>query len=263
MQTFWYRRLLLKDKAALSSIEREVEGKVKVRRKKNIFRARLRLRRDGAGRRTGVAWERGVLACRLCEGGSEQGEWVDGRVGGWVAAGGQIGCCARCHTAPADTRGGNRTSPLARMWSSLGEGPAEHFPLPARSPPPPPPRAQYNAADHHWKKLMMLVAQLRKCCNHPYLFPGAEPDFDGESTGARAGGRAGGRLGLVGGWAGERVSGYMCWRGGLRHGSSEGEAKGQGAYGSACERSSASGRRLWPLLTTQLQLALTPCPLLL
>ena len=26
--------------------------------------------------------------------------------------------------------------------------------------------------------------QLRKCCNHPYLFPGAEPDFDGVHTGA-------------------------------------------------------------------------------
>ena len=25
--------------------------------------------------------------------------------------------------------------------------------------------------------------QLRKCCNHPYLFPGAEPDFDGVHTG--------------------------------------------------------------------------------
>ena len=30
----------------------------------------------------------------------------------------------------------------------------------------------------------MLVMQLRKCCNHPYLFPGAEPGFDGVSTGA-------------------------------------------------------------------------------
>ena len=29
----------------------------------------------------------------------------------------------------------------------------------------------------------MLVMQLRKCCNHPYLFPGAEPGFDGVSTG--------------------------------------------------------------------------------
>ncbi len=32
--------------------------------------------------------------------------------------------------------------------------------------------------------LQMLVMQLRKCCNHPFLFPGAEPDFDGETTGA-------------------------------------------------------------------------------
>ncbi|KAL4421455.1 hypothetical protein ABPG75_010746 [Micractinium tetrahymenae] len=33
-----------------------------------------------------------------------------------------------------------------------------------------------------YKKLMMLVMQLRKCCNHPFLFPGAEPGFDGETT---------------------------------------------------------------------------------
>jgi len=33
----------------------------------------------------------------------------------------------------------------------------------------------------------MLVMQLRKCCNHPYLFPGAEPGFDGVSTGASTG----------------------------------------------------------------------------
>ncbi len=29
----------------------------------------------------------------------------------------------------------------------------------------------------------MLIMQLRKCCNHPYLFPGAEPFFDGTTTG--------------------------------------------------------------------------------
>jgi SNF2 family DNA or RNA helicase len=27
--------------------------------------------------------------------------------------------------------------------------------------------------------LQHLVVHLRKCCNHPYLFSGAEPDFDG------------------------------------------------------------------------------------
>jgi SWI/SNF-related matrix-associated actin-dependent regulator of chromatin subfamily A member 5 len=26
------------------------------------------------------------------------------------------------------------------------------------------------------------MMQLRKCCNHPYLFPGAEPDFDGSTS---------------------------------------------------------------------------------
>mmetsp|Transcript_15446 Transcript_15446/g.43214 ORF Transcript_15446/g.43214 Transcript_15446/m.43214 type:complete len:946 (+) Transcript_15446:412-3249(+) len=34
-----------------------------------------------------------------------------------------------------------------------------------------------------WKKLQSLLMQLRKCVNHPYQFPGAEPDFDGASTG--------------------------------------------------------------------------------
>ena len=28
--------------------------------------------------------------------------------------------------------------------------------------------------------LMNIVMHLRKCCNHPYLFDGAEPTFDGE-----------------------------------------------------------------------------------
>ena len=27
-----------------------------------------------------------------------------------------------------------------------------------------------------WKKLQSLLMQLRKCCNHPYLFEGADPD---------------------------------------------------------------------------------------
>jgi len=28
--------------------------------------------------------------------------------------------------------------------------------------------------------LMNVIMQLRKCCNHPYLFDGAEPLFDGK-----------------------------------------------------------------------------------
>lgn len=31
-----------------------------------------------------------------------------------------------------------------------------------------------------WKKLQSLLAQLRKAANHPYLFPDAETDPDGE-----------------------------------------------------------------------------------
>ena len=42
---------------------------------------------------------------------------------------------------------------------------------------------QMDKENNAWKKLQMLVMQLRKCCNHPYLFPGAEPGFDGVSTG--------------------------------------------------------------------------------
>ena len=39
------------------------------------------------------------------------------------------------------------------------------------------------ASDGDWKRLRALWMQLRKCCNHPYLFKDAEPDFDGETTG--------------------------------------------------------------------------------
>lgn len=42
---------------------------------------------------------------------------------------------------------------------------------------------QYEKDNNAWKKLQMLIMQLRKCCNHPYLFPGAEPMFDGTTTG--------------------------------------------------------------------------------
>lgn len=33
-----------------------------------------------------------------------------------------------------------------------------------------------------WKRLQCLMMQLRKCCNHPFLFEGAEPDFDGTTA---------------------------------------------------------------------------------
>lgn len=33
-----------------------------------------------------------------------------------------------------------------------------------------------------WRRLQALFMQLRKCCNHPYMFPDAEKHFDG-STG--------------------------------------------------------------------------------
>ena len=42
---------------------------------------------------------------------------------------------------------------------------------------------QYDEENTDWKKLQALLMQLRKCVNHPYAFPGAEPDFDGSSTG--------------------------------------------------------------------------------
>jgi SNF2 family DNA or RNA helicase len=28
--------------------------------------------------------------------------------------------------------------------------------------------------------LANVIMELRKCCNHPYLFDGAEPEFDGQ-----------------------------------------------------------------------------------
>ena len=43
---------------------------------------------------------------------------------------------------------------------------------------------QHDKDSKAWAKLQSLVMQLRKCCNHPYLFPDAEPSFDGLTTGA-------------------------------------------------------------------------------
>jgi hypothetical protein len=41
-----------------------------------------------------------------------------------------------------------------------------------------------GAGTSHWQKMMNLLMQLRKVCNHPYLFNiDAEPDFDGQTTG--------------------------------------------------------------------------------
>ena len=36
------------------------------------------------------------------------------------------------------------------------------------------------ASGADWKKLSSLLMQLRKCCNHPFLFPGVEPAEGGE-----------------------------------------------------------------------------------
>ncbi|KAF8533614.1 SNF2 family N-terminal domain-containing protein [Trichophaea hybrida] len=36
--------------------------------------------------------------------------------------------------------------------------------------------ARVNESDNKWRKLMNLLMQLRKCCNHPFLLPNAEPE---------------------------------------------------------------------------------------
>ncbi|MEW5298327.1 MAG: hypothetical protein WDW36_001466 [Sanguina aurantia] len=41
---------------------------------------------------------------------------------------------------------------------------------------------KFDADSSAWKKMLNLLMQLRKVCNHPFMFPDAEPDFDGEST---------------------------------------------------------------------------------
>jgi len=38
--------------------------------------------------------------------------------------------------------------------------------------------AEQAATGADWKKLSSLLMQLRKCCNHPFLFPGVEPSSD-------------------------------------------------------------------------------------
>ncbi|KAK9807695.1 hypothetical protein WJX72_006345 [[Myrmecia] bisecta] len=55
---------------------------------------------------------------------------------------------------------------------------------------------KYEKENDSWRKLQALVMQLRKCCNHPYLFPGAEPDFDGVNTGEDLI-EAGGKMGVL------------------------------------------------------------------
>ncbi|GAX72787.1 hypothetical protein CEUSTIGMA_g243.t1 [Chlamydomonas eustigma] len=42
---------------------------------------------------------------------------------------------------------------------------------------------QSGRGGESFKRLMNLLMQLRKVCNHPYMFPEAEPDFDGVTTG--------------------------------------------------------------------------------
>ncbi len=43
--------------------------------------------------------------------------------------------------------------------------------------------AKAGGGSESYKKLMNLLMQLRKVCNHPYMFPDSEPDFDGSTTG--------------------------------------------------------------------------------
>ncbi|KAK3274376.1 hypothetical protein CYMTET_17438 [Cymbomonas tetramitiformis] len=54
---------------------------------------------------------------------------------------------------------------------------------------------QAEAGGSSWMKLRSLFMQLRKCCNHPYLFPDAEPNYDG-STDERLV-EASGKLGVL------------------------------------------------------------------
>jgi SWI/SNF-related matrix-associated actin-dependent regulator of chromatin subfamily A member 5 len=65
----------------------------------------------------------------------------------------------------------------------ISGGPGTNSPVPSSSPTP---EAEEDAAAatavSDWKRLQSLMMQLRKCCNHPYLFPGAEPDFDGSTS---------------------------------------------------------------------------------
>lgn len=48
--------------------------------------------------------------------------------------------------------------------------------------PHPIPCLQHDKESNDWRKLQQLLMQLRKCINHPYNFPGAEPDFDGNTS---------------------------------------------------------------------------------
>ena len=113
MQTFWYRRLLLRDSSVLLS--EEVGGKPAVSKQ---FKANA----DGNG---------------------GEGESED----------------------EGEDEGEARTSdsPLAQACGSSAV-------------------AKISGGESY-KRLMNLLVQLRKVCNHPYMFPEAEPGYDGTSTG--------------------------------------------------------------------------------
>ncbi|KAG1680939.1 hypothetical protein FOA52_009898 [Chlamydomonas sp. UWO 241] len=40
-----------------------------------------------------------------------------------------------------------------------------------------------GGSNKSYQRFMNLLMQLRKCCNHPFMFPDSEPDYDGHSTG--------------------------------------------------------------------------------
>ena len=142
MQTFWYRRLLLKESSLLAEMEgiNVMPGR-KGRKPKGFIDGGEGVLVVGAGASappSTVPSPGGAAAAATPgEGGEEDGEEGEDEAGAGGAGGGGA-------AAAGGREGGSSKS---------------------------------------YQRVMNLLMQLRKCCNHPFMFPDSEPDYDGQSTG--------------------------------------------------------------------------------
>jgi SWI/SNF-related matrix-associated actin-dependent regulator of chromatin subfamily A member 5 len=72
--------------------------------------------------------------------------------------------------AAQNQRGSEELVDEAEMGEDGAEGPSRGAGRP--------PSSGGGEETSEWKRLQSLMMQLRKCCDHPYLFPGADPSPD-------------------------------------------------------------------------------------
>ena len=149
-QTFWYRRLLMKDSALLERAEKD----------------------GGTG--AGAASAPAGAGASAPAPSSAAGGALDSAA---VALGGASSNALASMQQPVDeaSPGGGCDATASAVAASFAAAAATGGSAPPPPPPPPPP------SGNDWRRLQNLVMQLRTCCNHPYLFPGACP-ADGLSS---------------------------------------------------------------------------------